>query len=225
MYTILLIEDDENLNRGIGLKLSREGYRVLPALTVKAALEWWQKESVHMVISDISLPDGDGLSFGRKVRAESDAYLVYLTAMDQEIDVINGYDSGADDYMTKPFSVAVLVSKVNALMRRIKIQERGLFKSEPYEVSTQQMSVTKEGVPIVLSKTEFKLLVCLLQEAGRIVTKEHLLETVWGLEGQFVDDNTVAVNISRLKHKLGTQAITNVRGLGYTWTAKVEKRE
>ncbi len=221
MRSILLLEDDANLNRGISLKLEREGYRVFPAFDMEEAREIFSGEEISMVISDITLPDGSGLDFGRWVRERSEAYLLYLTAMDQEIDIINGYDSGADDYITKPFSVAVLTSKVNALMRRIDHGESGLLKTGPFVVSMRDMSVKKDGIPVVLSRTELQLFFCLIEHAGRIVTKDCILERIWGVDGQFVDDNTVTVNISRLKNKLGTDCISNVRGLGYIWTAEV----
>ena len=224
MKKILLLEDDESLNRGISLKLSKEGYQVLSAYTVREAKSMFEKEAIDLVISDITLPDGNGLDFGRAVREKSDVHLIYLTAMDQEIDIVNGYDTGADDYITKPFSVNILVSKVNAFMRRINETGKEILLSEGIEVSVKEMQVKKSGVPVSLSKTELQLLIYLLENAGRILSKENILERVWGLDGQFVDDNTVAVNISRLKNKLGTECIANVRGLGYLWTGKVEKR-
>lgn len=119
LKSILLLEDDENLNRGICLKLSKEGYRVFSAYTKSEAQAVFDKERIDLVISDITLPDGNGLDFGKVVREKSNAILIYLTAMDQEIDIVNGYDTGADDYITKPFSVNILTSKVNAFMRRV----------------------------------------------------------------------------------------------------------
>lgn len=224
MKTILLLEDDENLNRGITLKLSREGYRVLSAYTLKEAEEFWTKEIIHMVISDITLPDGYGLDFGKKVREKSDVYLIYVTALDQEIDVVNGYDTGADDYITKPFSVTILAAKVNALMRRVSEREINVLLSDNIEVYIKEMQVKCFGTVIPLSKTELQLLVYLLENAGQIVSKESILEKIWGVDGQFVDDNTVTVNISRLKNKLETDSISNVRGLGYIWTGEVTKK-
>ena len=224
MKKILLLEDDESLNRGISLKLSKEGYQVLSAYTMREAKFMFEKEAIDLVISDITLPDGNGLDFGRAVREKSDVHLIYLTAMDQEIDIVNGYDTGADDYITKPFSVNILVSKVNAFMRRLNDKSEEILLSEGIEVSIKELQVKKSGVPVSLSKTELQLLIYLLENAGRILSKENILERVWGLDGQFVDDNTVAVNISRLKNKLGTECIANVRGLGYLWTGKVEKR-
>lgn len=224
MKSILLLEDDENLNRGISLKLSKEGYHVFSACSIRSAKSIFDTEHIDLVISDITLPDGNGLDFGKVVREKSDAVLIYLTAMDQEIDIVNGYDTGADDYITKPFSVNILTSKVNAFMRRLGNNEEGVYISGDIEVFVNDMQVKKAGTPVTLSKTELQLLIFLLENAGHILSKESILEKVWGLDGQFVDDNTVAVNISRLKNKLGTDCIENVRGLGYLWIEKVNKK-
>lgn len=224
MKKILVLEDDENLNRGISLKLNKEGYQVLSAYTIQEAKVLFEREAIDLVISDITLPDGDGLTFGKRVRERSNTFLIYLTAMDQEVDIVNGYDTGADDYITKPFSVNILMSKVNAFMRRLGEGDQGLLLSGDIEVSLKEMQVKKAGISISLSKTELQLLIYLLQNAGQIVSKENILNKVWGLEGQFVDENTVTVNISRLKNKLETEYIANVRGLGYLWTGKVSKK-
>ena len=119
MANILLLEDDESLNRGISLKLQKEGYQVFGAYGVTEAEQIFQDQKIDLIISDITMNDGNGLDFAMKVRSVSDVYLIFLTALDQEVDIVNGYDAGADDYITKPFSLMVLISKVNALMRRI----------------------------------------------------------------------------------------------------------
>lgn len=204
MQKILLLEDDLNLNRGIALLLSREGYEVRQVYTIKEAKEAFQKGDYALVISDITLPDGTGLDFGRMVRAGGDTYLIYLTALDQEIDIVNGYDTGADDYITKPFSLMALVSKVNALMRRLSKVQAQIMSSGEITVHMKTMQVYKGDEPVTLSKKEFSLLLYLWENAGQIVSKESILEHVWDIDGQFVDDNTVTVNISRLKNKLGT---------------------
>lgn len=224
MKTILLLEDDENLNRGISLKLQKEGYQVFSTFSIKEAESIFKNETIHMAICDITLSDGNGLDFGRTIREKSSIYLIYLTAMDQEIDIINGYDTGADDYITKPFSVLILTSKVNALMRRLDGQERDILISSEFELSRKEMTVRKHDKVIPLSKTEILVFILLLENAGKIVTKDYMLERVWGFNGQFVDENTVTVNISRLKNKLGTDYISNVRGLGYLWTEKVTSK-
>lgn len=144
--------------------------------------------------------------------------------MDSEIDIINGYNSGADDYVTKPFSLMVLTSKVNALMRRMSDNNQLILMADDITVNVKEAKVSKAGQEVVLSKTEIQLLIYLLENAGQILSKEMILERVWGNAGQFVDDNTVTVNISRLKNKLETECISNVRGLGYLWTGQVIKK-
>lgn len=163
------------------------------------------------------------MEFCREARAKSELYIIFLSALDQEVDIVNGYDCGADDYMTKPFSLLVLISKVNAFMRRAVKQEGQILVSKDIQVHCNTMQVYEKGEPVILSKKELQLLIYLMENAGRIVTKEQILEHVWDMEGQFVEENTVTVNISRLKNKLQTNAIGNVSGLGYLWTEKVRK--
>lgn len=224
MKQILLLEDDEGLNRGISLKLEKEGYQVFSAFTIKEAEKFLEQESIDLLISDVSLPDGNGMDFCRKARQYSNLYIIFLSALDQEVDIVNGYDCGADDYMTKPFSLLVLISKVNACMRRASVKQEGqLLISQDIQVHCNTMQVYQKGDSVILSKKELQLLIYLMENAGRIVTKEQILEHVWDMDGQFVEENTVTVNISRLKSKLQTKAIGNVRGLGYLWTEKVRK--
>lgn len=224
MKQILLLEDEENLNKGISFKLSKEGYQVFQAYTIADAKSIFNNEKIDLVICDITLPDGNGLEFGEYIRSKSNVILIYLTAMDQEIDIVNGYDTGADDYITKPFSVNILTSKVNAFMRRLVDSDEDIYISGDIEVSIKDMQVKKAGTIIPLSKTELQLLIHLLENAGHILSKENILQYIWGNDGQFVDDNTVTVNISRLKNKLNTENIENVRGLGYIWTEKVSRK-
>lgn len=225
MREILLLEDDEALNRGITLTLQKAGYQVTSAFTLLQARKFFENGSFTLVISDITLPDGTGLDFGKQVRESGSMYLIYLTALDSEVDIVNGYDTGADDYITKPFSLMVLVSKVNALMRRLdnEKEQKQVMTSGIFTINLGEMKVYKNAQELVLSKKELQLLIYLWENAGRILSKEKILEYIWDSQGQFVDDNTVAVNISRLKNKLETDEISNVRGLGYLWTGKVTK--
>ncbi|HJC62018.1 MAG TPA: response regulator transcription factor [Candidatus Blautia merdavium] len=215
---ILLLEDDESLNRGISLRLEKEGYQVYSAFCIQEAEQIMKKEEIWLLISDITLPDGNGMEFGRKVRKTSSAYIIYLSVLDQEVDIVNGYDSGGDDYITKPFSLLVLLSKVNALKRRGRGGDGQILASGDLEVHCSTMQVYKNQEPLLLSKKELQLLVFFLENARQIVTKEQILAKVWDAEGQFVDENTVTVTISRLKSKLKTNVISNIRGLGYLWT-------
>ncbi len=231
MAKILLLEDDTSLNRGISLKLEKEGYEVLSAAGVSRAEEMFRENEVALIISDITMEDGDGLEFCRNIRRTSDVHLIFLTALDQEVDIVNGYDAGADDYITKPFSLMVLISKVNALMRRIgqDQEEHGqILVTGSIRVQCREMRVYKEETEILLSKKEMQLLLHFLEYPKQIISKEQILEAVWDMDGQFVDDNTVPVTISRLKKKIAGEEdyeyIKNVRGLGYLWTAEVAKK-
>ena len=228
MAKILLLEDDESLNRGVSLKLQREGYEVLSALGVTQAVKMFRENEVSLIISDITMEDGNGLEFCRGIRRVSDVHIIFLTALDQEVDIVNGYDVGGDDYITKPFSLMVLISKVNALMRRIgQPQEAGqVLVSGDIRVLCREMRVFKGEEEIILSKKELQMLLYFLKYPKQIISKEQILEAVWGIEGQYVDDNTVPVTISRLTRKAaaGEEYIRNVRGLGYLWTAEVLKR-
>lgn len=233
MSKILLLEDDKSLNRGISLKLQKEGYEVLSAFGVTEAEEVFRTNQIDLIISDITMNDGNGLDFAREVRKKSDVHILFLTALDQEVDIVNGYDVGADDYITKPFSLMVLISKVNAIMRRIESkqngsEETGELYAEDICMQSVQMKVYKGGEELNLSKKEIQLLHYFLEHPGQIISKEQILEAVWGLDGQFVDDNTVPVTISRLKKRLSSneegEYIKNVRGLGYLWTTKVSKK-
>ena len=223
MKTILLLEDDENLNKGIALRLQREGYEVFQAFTVTQARELFREKEISLIISDISLPDGDGISFCREIRKTSNVYLIFLTALNQEVDIVNGYDYGADDYITKPFSLMILLSKVNALMKRVETPAGCRLCSGDICLDYREMKVWQGDVPVDLSKKEWLLLAYFMENPRQILTKEQLLDAVWGQDGQFVDDNTVPVNISRLRGKLGGDFIQNVRGMGYLWTNSVTK--
>lgn len=223
MKNILLLEDDESLNRGISFKLKKEGYTVFSAFDIATAKELFNANEINLIISDINLPDGTGLEFCQEIREKSDVFIIFLTALDTEIDIVNGYDVGCDDYVTKPFSLIVLISKVNALMRRVK-KDKSVEKliSGSVVFYPEEMRVTKNNEEVVLSKNELKLLKYLMENAKQIVTKEQLLSALWDIDGQFVDENTVAVNIRRLREKVedtpsSPTYIKNVRGIGYIW--------
>ena len=223
MKNILLLEDDESLNRGISFKLKKEGYTVFSAYDIATAKELFKQNDINLIVSDINLPDGTGLEFCQEIRENSDVFIIFLTALDTEIDIVNGYDVGGDDYITKPFSLIVLISKVNALMRRVKTN-RSVDKLVSGSVTfyPEEMRVTKNNEEVVLSKNELKLLKYLMENAKQIVTKEQLLSALWDIDGQFVDENTVAVNIRRLREKVEDTPsrpnyIKNVRGIGYIW--------
>ena len=223
MPGILVVEDDENLNRGITFSLKKSGYEVFSAESMKKAKRIASDNNVDVTICDVNLPDGNGLEFVRWMRCNYNTYIICLTALDQEMDQVMGYEAGADDYITKPFSLMVLVSKVQAFMRRMEgVCGHNRILSGNIEVNYGEMRALKrnaDGVtPLTLSKKELQIMIYFMENARQILSKEQILEYVWDVDGQFVDDNTVPVNISRLKGKIGNDYIQNVRGMGYIWT-------
>ena len=202
----------------------------MSAAGVTKARRLFEENEIDLIISDITMDDGDGLEFCRMVRKASDVHFIFLTALDQEVDVVNGYDAGADDYIAKPFSLMVLISKVNALMRRIGggSTEEQVIGSYDIRVRFREMKAYKGEEEIFLSKRDMQLLLYFLENPKQIISKEQILEAVWDVDGQFVDDNAVPVTISRLKKKIGGgdcyEYIKNVRGIGYLWTTEAWKR-
>lgn len=226
---ILLVEDEESLNRAVSLKLSREGYTVHSAFSVGEAGELWHRHKVLLVICDVDLPDGSGVDFCKELRKESDVLFLFLTAMTGENDMMRGYRAGADDYITKPFYLPALISKVNAMMKRAEgAAEPDMLISGSIALLLSENRVQKNGEYLNLTAKEYRLLSFFMQNPMRILTKNQLLEAIWDIDGNFVDENTLAVNIRRLREKIEEnpsepEYIKSVRGLGYLFEKKVEK--
>ena len=226
---ILLLEDDDSLNHSVSLKLKKEGYTVYSAFTVEDALDFFQNKNLSLIICDISLPDGSGLDFCSQVRKESDILFLFLTALDREEDIMAGYRQGADDYITKPFSLPVLVSKVNALLKRFPSEDTQAVISDNITLFPEEKRAMKNGVYLNLTAKEYSLLSFFMENPMRILSKNQLLEAIWDIDGNFVDENTLSVNIRRLREKMednpsAPAILKNIRGLGYIWERKCEKR-
>lgn len=226
---ILLLEDDDSLNHAVSLKLKKEGYTVYSAFTMEDALNFFQNKKLSLIICDISLPDGSGLDFCSRVRKESDILFLFLTALDREADIMAGYRQGADDYVTKPFSLPVLVSKVNALLKRFPPEEPQAVISENITLFPGEKRAMKDGVYLNLTAKEYSLLSFFMENPMRILSRNQLLEAIWDIDGNFVDENTLSVNIRRLREKIEDNPsapvlLKNIRGLGYLWERKCEKR-
>ena len=220
MKKILLVEDNKEIHELIKNVLEKERYIVINAYSGTEALIILEKEKIDLILLDLMLPGINGEEIIKKIK---NIPIIVISAKISKEDKINSLLIGANDYITKPFSLMALVSKVNALMRRLSKVQAQIMSSGEITVHMKTMQVYKGDEPVTLSKKEFSLLLYLWENAGQIVSKESILEHVWDIDGQFVDDNTVTVNISRLKNKLGTEEIANVRGLGYIWTGKVNK--
>lgn len=230
MGNILLLEDDKSLSRGISFKLKKEGYNVHIAFNLKQAKEIFENNDINLIISDVGLPDGNGFDFCEETRKSSNVHIIMLTALDQEIDIVTGYDIGADDYITKPFSLIVLISKINAFMRRIENSSiENLISCGSLSLNYSENKLKKENEDIILSNNETKLLKYLMENSCQIVTKEQLMQALWDIDGNFVDENTIAVNIRRLRQKVEDNPSTpdyikNIRGVGYTFEKRCTKK-
>lgn len=198
MKKILVVEDDEMLNRNITFSLGSEGYDVDSAFTIEEAEEKYQ--SAQLIILDVMLPDGNGMDFCRKIREKSRQPVIFLTSCDDENDIVKGLDCGGDDYMTKPFRLKELLSRVRAMFRRCYIE-------------TEDSSLTA---------LEQKLLGYLMLNREQFVTRDQILANLWDSKGNFVNDNTLSVTISRLREKLTDGKIVTKRGMGYKWTQQTD---
>lgn len=229
MANILIVEDENSVNRGIEFTLKKEGYKVYAAENIKEARSFFEKETMDMIICDINLPDGSGLDFIKYVRRFTEVPVIFLTALDQEMDQILGYEAGGDDYITKPFSLAVLVLKVNALFRRNAREGNKYIETGHWRFNLDELYGETEGQQIVFTKNEWKLLRLFLENPKRVLSKGQILEGVFDSEENFFDENIVAVYIRRLREKIEKDAanpeyIRNIRGMGYLWNKDCIKR-
>lgn len=217
MSRILLLEDDEALGRGICMVLETPNCTVTHCSTRLQAIKILQGVVFDLLILDINLPDGSGLELLRTLRQNGTSTpAILLTANDLELDEVTGLEAGADDYITKPFSLAVLRARVNAQLRRSVPVKQERIELNGFILDFTRMEFSKEGTIIDLSKTEQRLLRLLVENRGRTLPRELLLEKVWD-GGEFVDENALSVAVRRLRGKLGNAPIRTVYGVGYTW--------
>ena len=219
---ILLLEDEESVSRGISFTLEKEGYTVVSCGSVAQACEAFDDFDPQLMICDITLPDGSGLEAVRYVRERSGVHIICLTALDSEIDQVMGYESGADDYVTKPFSLSVLTLKIRAFFSRQEGNSAEIAEYGRLKIDLTSMKIWNGGDEISLTKNEWKLLRLFLQNPDQVLSKNQILEHALDTEVNFSDENTVAVNIRRLRSKIEEnsskpQYIKNIRGLGYIW--------
>lgn len=215
MERILLIEDDQALGRGTALALAGEGREIRVAATLAQGWAALGEGEYALVLLDLNLPDGNGLDFLTALRRTSGVPVLILTANDLESDQVAGLELGADDYVTKPFSLAVLRARVNSLLRRSRPAPAAL-ELPPFLFDFDAMVFARDGVPLELSKTEQRLLRLLVEHRGQTLSREVLLDRVWD-GGEFVDENALSVAVNRLRAKLADAPIRTVYGLGYQW--------
>ena len=225
MQKILLLEDDTALGNGIRLALQSPSVKLTLCRTLAQARSALAQSSFDLLILDINLPDGSGLELLEQVRKTSDVPVILLTANDMEMDVVTGLESGADDYITKPFSLAILRARVNAQLRRGMSAKTSCIEIDRFQFDFDRMEFRKDGQLMELSKTEQKLLRILIENRGQTLSRGTLVDRVWTDGAEFVDENALSVTVKRLRDKLedtpsSPQYLKTVYGIGYTWAVK-----
>ena len=224
MDKLLLLEDDLSLANGLTYAFGKQGFALDIARTLQEADILWADGKYDLLVLDVSLPDGSGFAFCEKVRQTSKVPIIFLTASDEETSIIMGLDIGGDDYITKPFKLGVLMSRVHALLRRardfdptsVQLQSNGI------QVLLLQGQAYKNGALLDLTAGEYKLLCLFMQNPNVVLTKNHILEKLWDNAGNYIDDNTLTVYIRRLRIKIEEnpsvpQMLLTVRRMGYKW--------
>lgn len=215
MKYITIIEDDIALNNGIVLALKDMGYTFRQYYTLS---EFKQTEPTDLIILDINLPDGDGFSFLKKFRQSSNVPVIILTANDLETDEVMGLELGADDYVTKPFSLMVLRARIDKALNKSHITVNKIYSDGKYSLDFEKMEFYESGVSVELSKTEQKLLRILIEHKGQTLTREFLIDRIWTDGAEYVDENALSVAVNRLRKKLNaSDYIQTVYGIGYVW--------
>ena len=218
---IFLLEDDEAIGIGLTYSLENEGYNVTLAKSVKEAEKIIDEKEFSLYILDLTLPDGSGYDVCKRIKAKGDLPVIFLTAYDDEVNVIMGFELGADDYISKPFRVKELMLRIKSVMRRYSNETSdGIIKINNLKINTNEAKVYKNNEEIILTAMEYRLLLILLSNRGKVLSRTALLENIWDVAGDFVADNTLTVYIKRLRDKIEEdpakpEFIKTVRGLGY----------
>lgn len=223
---ILIVEDDAVIATGLEYTLQQEGFDVVVANSVLAALEEHKKQEYHLYLLDLGLPDGSGYDVCKQVKQDTDAPVIFLTAVEDEGNVVMGLDMGADDYITKPFRIRELVSRIQCVLRRYKKQDKRQDKEtevvviNDIKIKLAEGKVYKKNEEINLTAMEYRLFLTFIKNRGQILSRTQLLEQIWDVSGDFINDNTLTVYIKRLREKIEDTPnephyIETVRGLGY----------
>lgn len=221
---ILLVEDDLSLINGLSFAIQKQGYKLDVARTIKETYSVWAEGKYDLVLLDVSLPDGCGFDICKTIRNSSNVPIIFLTASDEEINVIMGLDMGGDDYITKPFKLAVLMSRINALLRRTNNYSNidTELNSNGIKIDLPKGLVFKNGIQIDLTAGEYKLLCYFMQNLNIVLSPNQILDNLWDCDGSYVDNNTLTVYIRRLRAKIeddpsNPQIIITIRRMGYKW--------
>jgi DNA-binding response OmpR family regulator len=217
MFKILLVEDDATITLGIEIFLKKNNFSILAANTLVAAKQSFS-DDIDLILLDLNLPDGNGYDFCNYIKNLKDVPVIFLTVRDEEADMVKGLDMGADDYISKPFKLSVLLSRINAVLRRVSKNQlqQDILTCCDIKLIKSQTKVYKNEKEIILTAGEYKLLLLLFENKNCTLTRASLLEKLWDIDGQFINDNTLSVTMKRLREKLdNTQIIKTIRGIGY----------
>lgn len=224
MRKLFLLEDDLSLISGLTFAFKKQGFALDTARTLAEAEVLWSDRKYDLLVLDVSLPDGSGFDFCQKVRRTSNVPILFLTASDEEMNIIMGLDMGGDDYLTKPFKLGVLLSRVNALLRRANASSAGepVLESGSITVRLLQRQAYKNGILLELTGAEYKLLCFFMQHPNAVLSKEQILDALWDCDGDYIDSSALTVYIRRLRMKIEDdpgkpQMLLTVRGMGYKW--------
>lgn len=221
MSIILIIEDDKLLNEGVSFALKSEGYDVLSAYNGRE-VEKLLKDKADLIILDINLPDRSGIDICKYIRKDMSTPIIFLTAKDREEDIVKGFKAGGDDYITKPFSLSILKERIKAVLKR-GAAESNIYSFKELKFDFDKLCLTKNDIDIPVTKIEVKLLELFIENKGRVLTREQIIDKIWDIDGDFIDENTVSVNIRRLRAKIEDDPsnpifIKTVFGIGYIWS-------
>lgn len=224
---ILIIEDDETLAEALSDFLRESGYETSYASTLSQTLNVIRTSDINLIILDVHLGIEDGYTLCQEIRTTYDIPILFLTGCSSESEIIQGFSAGGDDYVTKPFRIRELLARIQALLKRSRASDNFLQKSGDIIYDKRSRQFSKDHIPLDLTLTEQRLACCLMEQALSTVTREHLFYQVWDKYNAYVDSNTLNVNISRLREKLGewqgTPYIQTVRGIGYRWAVPLKK--
>ena len=227
---LFLLEDDAALTDGLSYSLRRQGYLLETAGTISEAKEKLQNRQYDLLLLDVTLPDGTGFAVCDWLRARANHVpIIFLTALDDEVNMVRGLDMGADDYITKPFKLSVLIARIHAVLRRSSgdAEVQTELNSAGVKMSLLQGKVSLGERTVELTNAEYRLLRCFMEHPGQVLSADQLLERLWDCDGHFVDNNTLSVYISRLRTKIEEipakpRRIMTVRGMGYKWNAEAD---
>ena len=215
MKNILIIEDDKHLNKGLSIALEKN-YGVISTFSISESKK--HINDSDLILLDMNLPDGDGLEIIKYTREISTIPIIVLSAIDLEAYIISAIELGADDYLTKPFSLGILEAKIKRAFEKINSDDLTIYKKDGIDFNFSKNKFSVDGVNFDLTRTEIKILYVLIKNKGQVLTKESLFDLVWGIDDEFIDQNTLSVNISRIRNKLKPyDPIETVFGVGYKW--------